>query len=156
MGENQHYHAIQTRQKKKNKSRMRVKFSCDTGMSVIHRCTEKETDLRRRKGNKRYCEVKRGENLKEDGNGERDLPAETTVTRRRLRRKTVRGENGEMERKRREKMSSSSEDVIYRRRRTVERESWRGCNQRTVPSYPVCFLFFLLTFTFNFWQLDTV
>ena len=78
---------------------MRVKFSCDTGMSVIHRCTEKETDLRRRKGNKRYCEVKRGENLKEDGNGERDLPAETTVTRRRLRRKTVRGENGEMERK---------------------------------------------------------
>lgn len=39
---------------------MRVKFSCDTGMSVIHRCTEKETDLRRRKGNKRQLRCKTG------------------------------------------------------------------------------------------------
>lgn len=39
--------------REKNKSRMKVKFSCDAGMSAIDRCTEKETDLRRRKGNKR-------------------------------------------------------------------------------------------------------
>jgi len=34
-------------------------------MRRIHGCTEKETDLRGRKGNKRRRDVKQGENLRE-------------------------------------------------------------------------------------------
>ena len=104
-------------------------------------------------------DVKRGENLKEDDDGGRECPAETTVTHRRFRRKTRRGENGKKERKRKKKISCFSEAAIYRRRRTVERLSWRECNQWTVPSYPAflfSLIYFYFYFYFYFWQFDTV
>lgn len=45
----------------------------DLEMSRIHGCTEKETDLRGRKGNKQGPDVKRGENLREEGRAAREI-----------------------------------------------------------------------------------